>query len=111
MADPEIRERLWVQELAPDRVRLRCQYKRKGKTILQYTVQLEALHNGLWQPVVRYDNAHGFCHRDTIHPDGTQEKTPTFIGTASETFTWAVKEAQTNWEAHLSRFLGEIRPC
>jgi hypothetical protein len=108
VAGPEDRERLWVQELAPDRVRLRCQYKQKGKSILQYTVQLETLHDGLWKLIVRFDNAHGFCHRDTIHPDGTQEKTPMFIGTASETFTWALKEAQTSWEAHVSRYLGEV---
>jgi hypothetical protein len=105
-----IRERLWLQDLAPGQARMRCHYKRKGKSILQYTVQLELLHEGVWKPIVRYDNAHGFCHRDTVHPDGSQEKTPIFIGTANDTFTWAIKEAQGNWEAHVKRFLEEVRP-
>lgn len=111
MAGPRVTQRLWVQEYVPGQVRLRCLYKRKGKWILQYTVQLEFFHEGVWKPIVRYDNAHGFCHRDTVRPDGTQEKTPVFIGTANDTFTWAIKEAQKNWESEVKRFLGEVRPC
>ena len=109
MADAPLVERKWLEELVPDQVRLRCAFKRRGSLILQYTVQLELFHDGSWRPVVRYDNAHGFCHRDRIHPDGTQEKTRMFVGTANDTFTIAVKEAQTNWETEASRFLGEMR--
>src|SRR5688500_6897824 len=100
MADAELVSREWVQELVPDEASLRCRYKRRGSRILEYTVQLEIRQGRLWQPVVRFDNAHGFCHRDEIHADGTQTKTPTFVGDANETFTRAVKEVQTNWETH-----------
>jgi hypothetical protein len=58
--------------------------------------------------VVRYDNAHGFCHRDTLHPDGTQDKTPVFVGDVNATFTHAIAELRGDWEAHRARFLGEI---
>lgn len=109
MAAPEIRERLWVEELAPGEMRLRCKYKRRAKSILQYSVQLELFDEGVWKPIVRFDNAHGFCHRDTLHRDGSQEKTAVFIGTPNNTFTWAIKEAQGSWEAHRARFLGEPR--
>ena len=60
--------------------------------------------------MVRYDNAHGFCHRDTIHADGTQEQTGLFLGDANQTFTYAIDELRTTWEAHRIRFLGEINP-
>jgi hypothetical protein len=108
MTEAQLVERQWLQEYVPNHVRLRCAYKRRGKVIVQYTVQLELFHDGTWKPVVRYDNAHGFCHRDMLHPDGTQEKTRMFVGTANDTFTVAIKQAQTHWEAEVSRFLGEI---
>jgi hypothetical protein len=73
-------------------------------------VQLEVLLAGEWSPVVRYDNAHGFCHRDVLHPDGSQEKTPVFAGDVNDTFTFAIEELRVNWEAHRTRFLGEIKP-
>ncbi len=76
---------------------------------MQFTVQLEIQHQGTWQAVVRYDNAHRFCHRDTLHPDGTQDKTPLFLGNPNVTFTAAIEELRANWKAHRDRFLGEIQ--
>jgi 2-hydroxy-3-keto-5-methylthiopentenyl-1-phosphate phosphatase len=70
---------------------------------------LEIHHQGNWQPVVRYDNAHGFCHCDVIHPDGAQDKTPLFIGDANDTFTSAIKEMRTHWVTHRDRYLKEIK--
>jgi hypothetical protein len=107
MGDVPLVRREWLQELVPERVRIRCRYRRRGKRIAAYTVQLEIPHQGAWRPVVRFDNAHGFCHRDDIHPDGTQEKTATFVGDANETFTKAIDEIQANWESHVNRFLRE----
>ena len=61
-----------------------------------------------WQPILRYDNAHGFCHRDTLHADGTQDKTPVYYGSANQTFTHAIQDVRANWRAHRDRFLREI---
>lgn len=103
-------QREWLQELAPELVRLRCRYRREGRRIIDYTVQLEILNQGRWQPVVRFDNAHGFCHRDDLHPDGTQDKTVSLIGDANDTFTLAIEELQAHWESHRNRYLREIKP-
>ena len=108
MADPDVVDRSWLVDLVPDEVRFRSWYRRRRKRIVQYTVQLEILHADRWQPVVRYDNAHGFCHRDTIHADGTQDKTPVYYGDANDTFTRAIDELRENWQAHRARFLREI---
>ena len=108
MVEAAVIERKWLQELAPELARLRCRYKRQGKRIFAYAVQLEIWHEGTWQPVVRFDNAHGFCHRDDVHPDGTQTKTATFVGSANDTFTRAIEEVQAHWETHRNRFLREI---
>ena len=109
MAETALTSRLWVQELVPGEARLRCAYKRHKKQIVQYTVQLELYFRGGWQPVVRFDNAHGFCHRDTIHPDGTQYKTAVFVGTPNDSFTRAIKEAQDNWQSQVDCFLKEVQ--
>jgi hypothetical protein len=57
--------------------------------------------------VIRYDNAHGFCHRDVLHPDGTQDKVQVFVGDVNATFTFAIEDLRAHWEAHRARFLGE----
>jgi hypothetical protein len=107
-SQPTSRE--WFITVAPLEARIRCAYQRQGKQVYQFTVQIEVMHLENWRPVVRYDNAHGFCHRDTLHPDGTQDKTRVFVGDANETFTYAIEELRANWQAHRARFLGEIKP-
>jgi hypothetical protein len=109
MAGTKLTSRGWFARLGSEGARLRCWHKRQGKEILEFTVQLEILHGESWHAVVRYDNAHGFCHRDTLHPDGTQDKTALFIGDANATFTFAIKELEANWEAHRDRYVGEIK--
>jgi hypothetical protein len=103
-------ERHWFIRVAPGEAHIRCSFQRLKNRILRFTVQLEFRHGDDWFPVVRYDNAHGFCHRDTLHPDGSQEKTGVFVGDLNETFTFAVEELRANWEAYRARYLGELKP-
>ena len=104
----DVVERTWFIRLAEGEAQVRCRYRRWKRRILGFTVQLEIFHADKWFPIVRYDNAHGFCHRDTLHPDGSQEKTRVFAGDVNETFTYAVYELRTNWEAYRGRYLGEM---
>jgi len=108
VTDFNIIERRWLVDLVPDEARIRCSYQRRRNRILQYTVQLEVAHAGRWWPVLRYDNAHGFCHCDTIHADGTQDKIPVYYGDANQTFTRAIEDLRANWQAHRARFLREL---
>jgi hypothetical protein len=108
MSDPDLITRAWTIELIADEIRIRCKYRRRRRRVVQYTVQLEIRHEERWQPVVRYDTAHGFCHRDVIHADGSQDKTPVFYGDANETFTRAIEDVRANWEAHRARYLREV---
>jgi hypothetical protein len=110
MPDPPIKTRAWLVDIVSDEVRLRCSYRRRARRLTHFTVQLEVLYADNWTPVVRYDNAHGFCHRDTLHADGSQHKTAVYFGDANQTFTQAVEDLQATWEAHRARFLREIQP-
>ena len=103
-------KRHWFVELAANEARLRCSYVRRGKTVERFTTQLEIRVGDQWIAVVRYDNAHGFCHRDAIHPDGTQDKTRVFVGDVNATFTFAIDDLRVHWEAHRARYLGEMKP-
>ncbi len=107
MAEAQRTVRFWFVELSPDAARLRCSFVRRGRVIRAFTVQLEIRRGESWVPVVRYDNAHGFCHRDTLHRDGSQDKTNVFIGDVNATFTFAIEDLRSQWEAHRDRFLGE----
>jgi hypothetical protein len=100
--------RLWLIDLESNVARLRCSYLRHRKRIIQFTVQLEILHEEKWFGIIRYDNAHGFSHRDTIHADGTQDKIPVYYGDINETFTHAIDELREQWRTHWSRFLQEV---
>jgi hypothetical protein len=110
MGGAPVVDREWIVAVEPKEVRLRCRYTRRGNQMLAYTVQLEIWQQQQWRRVVRYDNAHGFCHRDTIHPDGSQDKMPIYRGDINSNFTWAIKEIRANWQAHRARFLEEIEP-
>jgi len=105
---PRLVERRWIEDLRAEEVRLRCAYQRLGKQVVLFTVQLEVMHKDVWHPAVRYDNAHGFCHRDTLHPDGRQDKTPVFVGDVNATFTHAINDPKANWHAYAENFLREV---
>ena len=100
--------RTWLIVIAPDEARIRCWYQRVKNLIIRFAVQLETLSEGAWVPVVRYDNAHGFCHRDALHPDGSQDKTGVFVGNVNQTFTFAIEDLRANWQVHRDRYLREL---
>lgn len=110
MPGPRSTQKPWFVQVAPGLAHIRCGYRRRGTQVEQFVVHLEISIEGVWQPVVRYDNAHGFCLRDTLHADGTQDKTPVFIGDLNETFTHAIEELRVHWEAHRTRYMAERKP-
>lgn len=71
-----------------------------------FTVQLEVLFEDQWTPVVRYDTAHGFAHRDLYIKDGRQFKTPLGMD-FNYARTFAQKDIFMNWQEYRRIFLGE----
>jgi hypothetical protein len=56
--------------LLTDDVRYRVWFEVDKGQVLKFLVQLEIREQGKWNPVVRYDTAHGFAHRDTYRQMG-----------------------------------------
>jgi hypothetical protein len=95
-----------------DAVRRRHTHHRLGTKVVRFVIQLEVLAGGegKWMAVVRYDTAHGFAHRDLIHPDESIDKTPLFLQSLNEALDYAEADIRANWEQYIEHFLKEIKP-
>lgn len=76
----------------------------RGKIIF-FRVQFETKIINNWHPVVRYDAAHGFAHRDLLDFKGSVKKTPLFNQNYNDALTFAENDLKTNWEYYKHRFL------
>jgi hypothetical protein len=91
--------RLFDQENAA-RVRFRLDRDR----IVEFVVQLECYINHEWTPVVRYDTAHGFAHRDVLHPKYAPTKQEIQVKDFNEGLTFAIRDLASNWEKYRERY-------
>ena len=73
----EIEYLFYLASEETDRLRIIAR-KDKGE-ILEFVAQYEALISGIWRPVVRYDTAHGFAHRDVIKANGEVSNSRYFL--------------------------------
>jgi len=85
----EIEYLIYLTAESADRLRVYAQ-KEKG-FILEFVVQYEALISEQWQPIIRYDTAHGFAHKDIIKPGGEVVKQPLFFDTYNLAFTYMLQ--------------------
>ncbi|MEW5986063.1 MAG: hypothetical protein AB1791_05480 [Chloroflexota bacterium] len=69
-------EKFWIQDFDTGLDRLRVHFiTERGQVRSIFVIQYEAFIDGKWRAIVRFDEAHGFFHRDVISPTGGQEKT------------------------------------
>ena len=73
---------------------LRVMFESEHGQILRFVVQLECLfaEDGEWIAVVRYDTAHGYAHRDIMHPHKKEEKTKMSVKDYNEAYTIAMDD-------------------
>lgn len=98
----EIEYLIYLTAESTDRLRVSAQ-KEKG-IILEFVVQYEALISDQWQPIVRYDTAHGFAHKDLMKADGKTTKQPLFFETYNLAFTHATIDLKINWKKYKEDF-------
>lgn len=78
----------------------------KGKIVF-FRVQYETKIDDVWYPVVRYDTAHGFAHRDLLNIKGDAKKTPLFNQDFNDALTFAENDLKSNWVYYKERFIEE----
>lgn len=84
---------------------LRVRFQLERGRVLFFVVQLECyfVDHG-WLPVVRYDTAHGFAHRDTIHPHRETEKASIPIVGYEDGLNFAENDLKVNWREYRRRY-------
>ena len=87
--------------------RYRHYHANKSGKVVVFCVQYEIYIYGKWYPVVRYDTAHGFAHRDFMDFNGVKSKTPLFTSDYNDALTFAEFDIKSNWEIYKKRFIGE----
>jgi hypothetical protein len=92
-----------------DEDRKRHEHLTENGKIMGFVVQYETLLNDKWMPVVRYDTAHGYAHKDLINPDGRKEKILIGVSELTEALTFADKDIIENWARYKDRFMRRIR--
>jgi hypothetical protein len=84
---------------------LRVRFDVDRGEIFLFVVQLECkLEGEVWTPVVRYDTAHGFAHRDRMHPRQDSEKTEMRVRDFNEGLTVAMFDLANNWSDYRRRY-------
>ena len=89
-----------------DRLRIRFEATRGKVTML--VVQYEALIGNKWEPIVRYDTAHGYLHKD-LYMGGQKErikKERVPIADFNRGLTEAVEDLKRHWQKYRRRFMG-----
>jgi hypothetical protein len=85
-----------------DRIRIDFETD-QGEVIALHVVQYETRHEGEWQPVARYDTAHGFFHLDLYTNRGAM-KYRILIQDLNQALTFAIDDLKTNWLLYKQRF-------
>ena len=83
--------------------------KSAGGRVTAFRVQYEAYIVGQWHIIVRYDTAHGFPPRDTLHPDGIEDKTEFPGADRADVLTMGEQDIKLHWREHRVRYMRETK--
>ncbi|MDO8141881.1 MAG: hypothetical protein Q6358_10320 [Candidatus Brocadiales bacterium] len=92
----ELRFTVMLSPDQKDRLRVTA-FKEKSK-IIRFVTQYEAYIKGEWRNIVRYDTAHGFAHKDLIHPNGITYKQPLAFKDFNMALTFAIHDLKVSWK-------------
>lgn len=96
--------------LSPDqRDRLRVTASKEKDKIIRFVVQYETYIKGKWRNIVRYDTAHGFTHKDIMHPDGLVDKQPLPFTDFNMAFTFAIQDLKISWKWYKLAYEKELK--
>ncbi|MBC8496379.1 MAG: hypothetical protein ISS57_17235 [Anaerolineales bacterium] len=76
--------------------------------IIEFSIQYEALIEGRWHAIIRYDTAHGQPHRDTLHADGSVTKDWFTLYRMAEVLTIGQRDIMENWPFYRERYENEM---
>lgn len=94
-------EKYWLQNFETGLDRLRVHFHTKAGEVETITIiQYEAYIGGKWRAIVRFDETHGFFHRDVLSPSGEQEKIIEPEMDKGKALTEAISNIKHNWRSY-----------
>lgn len=96
-----------LDKFGHDRLRV-CLKVDKG-VLIDVVFQYEALIQDRWVPIVRYDCAHGFFHRDILMPNGDKEKQEIAIDNLKSASNYAEQDLKDRWEWYKERYIKKLK--
>jgi len=103
-----VKEKIFIRWLVPED-RSRQVIVLEGREITRFVVQYETLVMEDWLPVVRYDTAHGFAHKDILSPSGEAEKETVGSYTCNEALSNAETDIKLNWQRYKAECLKKMK--
>jgi len=89
--------------------RLRVWLKVEKGELIDVVYQYETFIDEKWIPIVRYDCAHGFFHRDILKPNGDKEKREITIDNLKSASKYAEQDLKDRWEWYKERFVKKMK--
>lgn len=80
----------------------------KGR-VIDMVVQYESFIHNKWTPILRYDCAHGFFHRDVLFPKNEKEKQIIPIASLEDALFYAEQDIKDRWEFYKDRYLKKLK--
>lgn len=87
--------------------RFRHRHVRIAGRVTEFVIQYEVRQGEEWLPVVRYDTAHGFAHRDLFSSKKNVVKTPLGMKDLNTALTFAESDMKANWKWYRRRYWEE----
>ncbi len=94
---------------AAEHEKLRLHIKTDVGKVIDIVVQYESFINGKWTPIVRYDCAHGYFHRDILYPKNEKEKQTINITSLGDALNYAEQDIKDRWEFYKDRYLKKLK--
>ena len=88
---------------------IRYRFTTESGQVTMFTIQYETTIGEERMPVVRYDNAHGFAHRDLLDRRGRIIAKNPLVGvpTSKEALQIGERDILDNWQRYRQRFFGD----
>ncbi|MBS4028527.1 MAG: hypothetical protein KGZ58_07800 [Ignavibacteriales bacterium] len=77
--------------------------------VIDIVVQYESFLNNKWTPIIRYDCAHGFFHRDVLSPSGEKEKQTIAIRDLENALLYAEQDIKDRWNFYKQRYTKKLK--
>ena len=97
----------YLDSLGLNRIRVRLMTDNGALQDVMF--QYEASIAEEWTPIVRYDCAHGFFHRDVLLPSGDKEKQIVEIDTLKRASQYAEQDLKDRWEWYRERYIKKLK--